>query len=47
MRFVACKALEKAQLELSKTRYEGCNVVIADASADSRFTAKKNTKSLS
>ncbi len=27
------KALEKAQLELSKTRYEGCNIMIADANA--------------
>lgn len=27
------KALEKAQSELSKTRYEGCNIMIADANA--------------
>ncbi|QDV69350.1 hypothetical protein Poly24_30650 [Rosistilla carotiformis] len=27
------KALEKAQTELSKTRYEGCNIMIADATA--------------
>ncbi|QDV12942.1 hypothetical protein CA51_28280 [Rosistilla oblonga] len=27
------KALEKVQSELSKTRYEGCNIMIADANA--------------
>ena len=38
----SAKALDKAQSEFAKTRYEGCNIVIADATAGYTIYADEN-----